>query len=453
MQTFKPNWEEWIDHNLRLNNCKKIMFQKSLEAGYSYDLLHRKLGIDYIVAPNNTTNTERVALRTAHKLNARNLDIYTIDDFLTKEECDKIIQDINSSELSTSKTYSATKPKESYVSESRTSQTCYFLGENSLIAAIESRICKTVGINNRFTEKIQGQKYLVWQEFKRHTDYFDPVVLKDNPSIKGQRTWTCMIYLNDVEEGGYTSFPYAFVSTKPKTGMAVIWNNLDGARKENIFSTHHGMPILKGEKYILTKWFKEREINLNIRNELCDHHYLPIFHPVGFEKISLRLPCIDAIKQWMMEHSDEFVNEIVKNIDLETNMRSKYLDITKAPKEIVSELQNEFQTILTRWIGYKAELSHVATYGIRDYLRGSILENHYDKINIHVISAIIHLDDTSDKPWELYIEDHSFRPHQITMKYGDVVLYESTTCLHGRPTPFEGESHRNMYIHFKPEKW
>ena len=107
--------------------------------------------------------------------------------------------------------------------------------------------------------------------------------------------------------------------------------------------------------------------------------------------------------------------------------------------------------MLTKWIESKSELSHVATYGIREYKKGSSLDNHYDKINTHVISAIIHLD--SDKPWELYIEDHNFKPHKITMEYGDIVFYESTTCLHGRPTKYEGEYYRNMYVHFKPERW
>ena len=116
-------------------------------------------------------------------------------------------------------------------------------------------------------------------------------------------------------------------------------------------------------------------------------------------------------------------------------------------------MRDTFNAILTKWIEYKSPLVHTATYGIHKYLRGSHLGNHYDKKNTHVISAIIHLDDASDKPWNLYIEDHHFRPHNVTMEYGDIVLYESTTCLHGRPEPFEGESHCNMYVHFKPERW
>jgi len=268
--------------------------------------------------------------------------------------------------------------------------------------------------------------------------------LKKDPSIRGQRTWTFMIYLNDVDEGGHTSFPRAFCSSAPKTGTALVWNNLYSPAtspnagdwgRENPFSSHCGMPILRGEKYILTKWFKETEINPGIPNEICDNHFMPVFHPVGFEKVRMRLACVDAIKEWMTR-----ADECQWKLDA-------------APAELLNKLRDTFREILVKWIGYKAPLVHTATYGIRKYLRGSHLGNHYDKKNTHVISAIIHLDDASDKPWNLYIEDHHFRPHNVTMEYGDIVLYESTTCLHGRPEPFEGDSHCNMYVHFKPERW
>jgi prolyl 4-hydroxylase len=349
------------------------------------------------------------------------------------------------------------------VNADRTSKTCYFGGSSALISDVESRICKTLGINNRHAEQIQGQKYEVGQEFRFHTDYFDPELLKKDASINGQRTWTFMIYLSDVEEGGYTSFPRAFCSSAPKTGTALVWNNLHSQAsslnagdwgKENPFSSHCGMPIIRGEKYILTKWFKETEINPSIPNEICEHHFLPVLHPVGFEKVRMRLDCVDAVKRWMNDADEsKWADEALGRDGVETGMVSKHLNIEAAHTELLNELRDTFNAILTKWIEYKSPLVHTATYGIRKYLRGSHLGNHYDKKNTHVVSAIIHLDDASDKPWNLYIEDHHFRPHNVTMEYGDIVLYESTTCLHGRPEPFEGESHCNMYVHFKPERW
>jgi prolyl 4-hydroxylase len=467
METFTPDWEEWIDLNLRLGNCKQIMFQKSLDAGYSHALLKRKIGIDYAI-PTASASSENprvglVALRTAQRLQVKNLEIFRVDGFLTVQECEQIVSLINASELTTSSTYNVSKPTERIVNADRTSKTCYFGGTNPFIADVESRICKTLGIDNRHAEQIQGQKYAVGQEFRFHTDYFDPELLKKDNSINGQRTWTFMIYLNDVDEGGHTSFPHAFCSSAPKTGTALVWNNLYSPAsslnagewgKENPFSSHCGMPILRGEKYILTKWFKETEINPSIPNEICEHHFLPVFHPVGFEKVRMRLECVDAMKEWMSRADEsQWTDEAISRDGVESGMVSKHLNVHAAPTELLNELRETFKDILTKWIEYKAPLVHTATYGVRKYLRGSHLGNHCDKKNTHVISAIIHLDDASDKPWNLYIEDHHFRPHNVTMEYGDIVLYESTTCLHGRPEPFEGESHCNMYVHFKPERW
>lgn len=455
MNVFKKDWEEWIDLNLSKGNCKVQMFKILLKEGYDYNLIKNKLDIDYLIEDTNQTELRnQIALRNAVKLNAKNLEIYEIENFLTKEECSKIISLINNSKLNDSSTISSSDKINYVVNDFRTSKTCYFNNnkenDNILMKEIESRICKSIGINNRFSEPIQGQKYTIGQEFKLHTDYFDPAVLESNKTIIGQRTWTFMIYLNDHDdsglEGGYTSFPYAHISKKPQTGSALIWHNLNSIdKKENVFSSHCGLPIIKGDKYVLTKWFKNQEINLIIPNEISEHHFLPIFHKIGFEKVKLQLDCIDKIKAWMNENETKFIKEDLIN-EADKNMISNLLDINQAPKELLAELIKEMNIRLTKWIDYKTFLKHTATYGIREYKQGSSLKNHYDKKDSHIISAIIHLEE--DKPWNLYIEDHNFKAHNITMEYGDVVFYESTTCLHGRPTTFEGTSYKNMYIHF-----
>jgi len=457
MNTFAKDWEEWMDLNISLGNCKLIMFQKSLDVGYAYDLIKSKLNIDYNVSvPLPSELKDKISLRNAKKIHSDKLEIYELTDFLTQEECKEIIEIINNSDLQSSTTISSEDTINYKVNDYRTSKTCYFYNKYPLLTNIESRICKTIGINNCCAEPIQGQKYCVGDQFKIHKDYFELDILKANKNIKGQRTWTFMIYLNDMEDddsGGYTSFPYAYIATKPKAGTAIIWNNFDVNKKENIFSSHCGMPILKGEKYILTHWFTDNESNLQVTNQVAENDFLPIMHKIGFEKIKLNLDCIDNIKMWMKENENGFVKETNLYGDKVKDVISKILDINKAPLKLQNDLLNTMKSLLTKWIEYKANLQHTATYGIREYSRGSSLGNHYDRKNTHVISAIIHLEDKSDKPWELYIEDHNFKPHQITMEYGDVIFYESTTCLHGRPTPFEGDLYRNMYIHFKPERW
>ena len=103
-------------------------------------------------------------------------------------------------------------------------------------------------------EQAQIQHYSVSQQFKPHWDAFEPTLDEAYNSV-GQRTWTFMMYLNNVEEGGETYFPKLNETIVPKIGKAVLWNNLDANGDINRDTKHEGKPVIKGEKYIITKWF------------------------------------------------------------------------------------------------------------------------------------------------------------------------------------------------------
>ena len=72
----------------------------------------------------------------------------------------------------------------------------------------------------------------------------------------GQRTYTFMCYLNDVEEGGETNFIALNKKFKPKQGTAVIWNNLYRNGIPNPKTLHEACPPVSGDKYVITKWFR-----------------------------------------------------------------------------------------------------------------------------------------------------------------------------------------------------
>lgn len=91
-------------------------------------------------------------------------------------------------------------------------------------------------------------------------------------------------------------------------------------------------------------------------------------------------------------------------------------------------------------------------YGIRSYGRGSVLHLHRDRVDTHVISCIIHVDDRSDEPWPLDFVDHDGMHHRVCFQRGETLFYESL-CAHARLTPFAGEFYRNMYVHWRPENW
>ena len=143
----------------------------------------------------------------------------------------------------------------------RTSETCDLDAAIPIVAELERLIIDFIGLDPAHGEPIQGQRYAVGQEFKAHTDYFEPdgVDFHTFTSVAGNRTWTAMIYLNDVEEGGATWFPQAGLRVAPRRGLLLAWNNMNPDGSPNTLTLHEGMPVVKGVKYIITKWFREND--------------------------------------------------------------------------------------------------------------------------------------------------------------------------------------------------
>ena len=81
-----------------------------------------------------------------------------------------------------------------------------------------------------------SQGYHVW-----HCDNTSPTSCR--------RIIVCMLYLNDVEEGGETEFLYQSKRIKPQQGTMMLfptaWTH-----------THRGNPPLKGTKYIVNAWLE-----------------------------------------------------------------------------------------------------------------------------------------------------------------------------------------------------
>ena len=142
----------------------------------------------------------------------------------------------------------------------RTSETCDLDGADPLIAAIDARITGFSGLDPVFGEPMQGQRYAVGQEFKAHTDYFEPngVDYQRYCGMAGNRTWTIMIYLNEPDAGGATRFKGIDKIVQPETGKLLAWNNRRPDGSLNPSTLHQGMKVRAGTKYVITKWFRER---------------------------------------------------------------------------------------------------------------------------------------------------------------------------------------------------
>jgi prolyl 4-hydroxylase len=142
----------------------------------------------------------------------------------------------------------------------RTSETCDLDSRDPVVGAVDRKIADLLGLPLASSEPLQGQRYAPGQEFKPHTDTFEPggYDYYVHTAETGQRSWTAMIYLNEPEDGGATRFKTIGKTIQPQTGKLLAWNNLLPDGRPNPATLHQGMKVRRGTKYVLTKWFRER---------------------------------------------------------------------------------------------------------------------------------------------------------------------------------------------------
>jgi prolyl 4-hydroxylase len=84
-----------------------------------------------------------------------------------------------------------------------------------------------------------------------------------------------LVFLNDVAEGGHTSFPKLDLEIVPRFGDAVIWSNVkrhlqeDGSLLMVVDEdmVHAGKPPAKEgiEKYAMNVWFGQQSIDARVK--------------------------------------------------------------------------------------------------------------------------------------------------------------------------------------------
>lgn len=183
----------------------------------------------------------------------KNYTIQEIPNFLTDEECDKIIE-LSNNKLVPSKIY--TENEDLYSTDSRKSQQCWLEDDNDIIKNISERVKKQTNTVNNYQEILQVVNYPIGGFFTPHYDACDgDSTYCDRMNTKGgPRLWTILFYLNDNFEGGETVFPNINRVVKPKKGKAVIFKNINDNRIIIKQALHGGEPIKSGEKWIANKW-------------------------------------------------------------------------------------------------------------------------------------------------------------------------------------------------------
>jgi prolyl 4-hydroxylase len=177
---------------------------------------------------------------------------------LSDAECDQMIA-LAGPRMARSETVDNTTGG-SEINAARTSRGMFFeRGETGVIERIERRIGALLGWPVENGEGLQVLHYKPGAEYKPHYDYFDPVHPGSATILQrgGQRVGTLLMYLNTPRKGGGTTFPDVGLEVAPIKGNAVFFSY--DRPHVSTRSLHGGAPVIEGEKWVATKWLRERE--------------------------------------------------------------------------------------------------------------------------------------------------------------------------------------------------
>jgi prolyl 4-hydroxylase len=190
--------------------------------------------------------------------------VIIIDDFLSEEECTRLIAlgaelgYKRSEDVGTTKNFDGTYS--SVESEARTSTNAWCTDlcfEDPISKQVHQKLDDLTLLPRENGEYMQLLKYEVGQFYGTHHDYIDNDV--DRP--QGVRLLTVFLYLNDVEAGGGTNFPLLDITVMPKRGRVLVWPSVLDHRPnmEDSRTKHQALPVEKGIKYGANAWIHQRD--------------------------------------------------------------------------------------------------------------------------------------------------------------------------------------------------
>ncbi|GFZ88725.1 2OG-Fe(II) oxygenase [Dyella caseinilytica] len=185
--------------------------------------------------------------------------IAVLDGVLSEDECDELMR-LSANKMRRSTTVDPISGKHEVIADRSSEGTFFLVNADPFITRIDRRIGEVMNWPVENGEGLQVLHYGVGGEYKPHFDYFPP----EDPgsqvqmTIGGQRVSTMVMYLNEVEEGGTTIFPEIGLEVVPKKGSAVYFEYTNSQNQLDKLTLHAGAPVTRGEKWIVTKWMRQR---------------------------------------------------------------------------------------------------------------------------------------------------------------------------------------------------
>eukprot|EP00930_Biecheleria_cincta_P025909 TRINITY_DN18366_c0_g1_i1.p1 TRINITY_DN18366_c0_g1~~TRINITY_DN18366_c0_g1_i1.p1 ORF type:complete len:493 (+),score=40.60 TRINITY_DN18366_c0_g1_i1:125-1603(+) len=205
------------------------------------------------------------------------------------------------------------------------------------------------------------------------------------------------------------------------------------------------------------KWMKPKDDHAAERVKMQAQKFQN-FTKVGFKVVKIPTALHQKLLDFYHKHKYEAIPE--PNIDYDNaGLEGRTADtwLLDLSQELRQEAFDWVRDMVAKWANTPAAgLRSTALYGLRSYHRDAVLGVHVDIEATHALSAILEIarNDPEDiEPWPLEILDHSGKLHRVPCKAGQLILYESATCGHGRSIPFPGRSMVNAFVHFAPDGW
>lgn len=130
-----------------------------------------------------------------------------------------------------------------------------FLDENPFIHALNRRIAKASRSAPEQGEPMQVLAYGPNQQYRLHSDAI--------AGAANQRIQTFLVYLTDDFTGGATYFPEPDLALRPARGDAICFSNVMSDFRPAHSAQHAGLPVESGTKIIMSKWIRQRPLDLS----------------------------------------------------------------------------------------------------------------------------------------------------------------------------------------------
>ena len=125
-----------------------------------------------------------------------------------------------------------------------------------VVHAINLRLARAAALPATNGELLNVLMYRPGEEYRPHFDFFPIELAKADPN--GQRIRTLLVYLNNDYDGGETNFVTLGLKIKGEPGDAILFHNCDAAGAPDRATLHAGLPVARGEKWLLSKWYREK---------------------------------------------------------------------------------------------------------------------------------------------------------------------------------------------------